>query len=139
MSLLYLLDTNIVSEPTKEEASANVIQKLQKHQFEIAISASVYYELLTGTRRLPNSRRREKLQIYLDNFISTLPVLPYDDSAADWQAAENARLTNDGQTPAFIDAQIAAVAATNRLILVTRNITDFERFSNLELENWFDT
>ena len=42
-----------------------------------------------------------------------------------------------GLSPAFIDAQIAAIAASNRLILVTRNIDDFQHFAGLDIENWF--
>jgi len=42
-----------------------------------------------------------------------------------------------GQTPPYVDGQIAAIAAVNQLVLVTRNITDFENFQDLQLENWF--
>jgi tRNA(fMet)-specific endonuclease VapC len=42
-----------------------------------------------------------------------------------------------GKPPSFIDAQIAAEAYTNQLILVTRNISDFQYFSDLTVENWF--
>ena len=34
------------------------------------------------------------------------------------------------------DGQIAAIAGVNGLILVTRNISDFEPFSELKTENW---
>ncbi len=40
--------------------------------------------------------------------------------------------------PAYADGEIAAVAVTNQLVLVTRNSRDFERFDNLRLENWFE-
>jgi tRNA(fMet)-specific endonuclease VapC len=38
--------------------------------------------------------------------------------------------------PAFVDGQIAAIAKVNGLVLVTRNTSDFEKFSGLKLENW---
>ena len=47
------------------------------------------------------------------------------------------RLQKLGLTPAFLDSQIASIAKTNDLILVTRNITDFENLLGLSLENWF--
>jgi len=59
------------------------------------------------------------------------------EKAADWHSAEQVRLSNKGLTPAFIDSQIAAIAATNRLIMVTRNVEDFQHFSGLDVENWF--
>ena len=133
----YLLDTNILSEPVRESPDTGVIKKLMQYQYQIALAAPVYYELLAGCRRLPPSKRRDKLETYLNDFISTLPVLAYDEKAADWHSAEQVRLSNEGLTPAFIDSQIAAVAASNRLIIVTRNVDDFQGFDGLEVENWF--
>jgi predicted nucleic acid-binding protein len=51
--------------------------------------------------------------------------------------AERARLGKRGITPAYRDAQIAAVAATHRLIVVTRNVGDFRSFSGVRVQNWF--
>ncbi|MFB1486507.1 MULTISPECIES: hypothetical protein [unclassified Thiocapsa] len=39
---------------------------------------------------------------------------------------------------AHADSQIAAIAAVNGLVLVTRNTEDFADFSSLIVENWFD-
>jgi tRNA(fMet)-specific endonuclease VapC len=41
-----------------------------------------------------------------------------------------------GATPPFADGQIAAVAATNGLILVTLNTGDYAAFQGLRLEDW---
>ena len=136
-SILFLLDTNILSEPTRQSPDARVIKKLTQYQYRIALAAPVYYELLTGCRRLPRSKKREKLEAYLNDFISTLPVLPYDEQAADWHSRELVRLSHKGLTPAFIDAQIASIAASNRLILVTHNVDDFKDFNNLNVVDWF--
>jgi predicted nucleic acid-binding protein len=54
--------------------------------------------------------------------------LPYDAKAAEWYAAERARLTSAGRTPAFVDGQIAAAAAVNRLAVVTLNRPHFTPF-----------
>ena len=64
-------------------------------------------------------------------------ILPYCNEAAGWHAKERARLTAIGQTPSFIDGQIAAVAYVNNLIMVTKNIADFQPFSGLIIENWY--
>ena len=42
-----------------------------------------------------------------------------------------------GKTPAFVDGQIGAIAYTNQLILVTNNVSDFQDFQGLQIENWF--
>jgi tRNA(fMet)-specific endonuclease VapC len=65
-----------------------------------------------------------------------MTILPYDERAAEWHAKERARLTFLGQMPSFVDGQIAAIAKVNNLILVTRNTSDFKKFSGLKLENW---
>ena len=67
-----------------------------------------------------------------------MPILPYTSIAARWFATERARLVSRGLTPSYPDGQIAAIAATNNLILVTRNTSDVIYFDGLQLENWFE-
>jgi tRNA(fMet)-specific endonuclease VapC len=64
--------------------------------------------------------------------------LPFDQAAADWYAKERVRLKREGKTCTCADSEIAAIAATQDLILVTRNTQDFENFQHLSLQNWFD-
>jgi tRNA(fMet)-specific endonuclease VapC len=67
----------------------------------------------------------------------TLPILGFDERAAQWQAEQRARLRHAGKPPSYPDSQIAAVAAVNGLVLVTRNLDDFANFEGLRTENWF--
>jgi tRNA(fMet)-specific endonuclease VapC len=46
-------------------------------------------------------------------------------------------LDSHWQITTFLDAQIAAVAKSNNLILITRNTEDFKSFAELQLDNWF--
>lgn len=137
MSIRYLLDTNVLSEAVKSSPHPSVLEKLSLYQDEIAIAAPVWHELQYGCRRLPLSRKREILEAYLHQVLQpNIPIIPYDEQAAAWHAGERARLTLEGKTPAFVDGQIAAIAAVNNLILVTRNMADFTSFSNPAIENW---
>jgi predicted nucleic acid-binding protein len=43
-----------------------------------------------------------------------------------------------GRPMPFADGQIAAIAATNGLVLVSRNRSDFLAYRDLATENWFD-
>jgi tRNA(fMet)-specific endonuclease VapC len=74
--------------------------------------------------------RRRMLETYLDDVLQpSLPVLPYDDGAAEWHAEERERLTGEGRTPAFVDGQIAtAVAAVHQLAVVTLDPSHFRPF-----------
>ena len=49
---------------------------------------------------------------------------------------ERARLERVGRVMAFGDAQIAAVARVNDLVLVTANRADFEGFAGSRVESW---
>ncbi len=139
MSLCYLLDTNTLSEPLKKIPNTAVLKKIQAHQAQIATAAIVLYEIIRGAHRLPEQTEKHKRILqYAEKFIrANLPVLPYTEKTALWHGIEVARLMGLGKTPSPIDSQIAAIAQTNDLILVTRNVKDFEDF-DLRIENWFD-
>ena len=67
---------------------------------------------------------------------ATLPILPYDERAAEWHGEERARLERTGRVAPFVDVQIAAIAVTSGIPLVTANPTDFKCFKGLALYNW---
>lgn len=137
MSLKYLLDTNVVSEPLRPKPRHGVIRKLSRHEDEIAISSVVWHELRYGAERLAPSRRREAIVRYLDEVVlTTMPILDYDRAATEWHAKERARLVARGSTPPFADGQIAAIAQVNELVLVTFNNADFRQFQGLRVLSW---
>ncbi|WP_414545320.1 type II toxin-antitoxin system VapC family toxin [Nostoc sp. CCY0012] len=137
MSLKFLLDTNILSEPARPIPNANVLHQIDIHKSEVAVSSVVVHELLHGCLRLPESKRREYLRNYIYESVLNLPVFDYDLKAAQWHAQERVRLSQIGKTPAFVDGQIASIACSNNLVLVTNNVSDFEFFNGLNVENWF--
>lgn len=137
MNVRYLLDTNIISEPLRPTPDEYILARLAEHREELAIASLVWHELLFGSYRLPNSAKRQAIESYLREVIApSMPLLPYDARAAEWHAVERARLMSAGQTPPFVDGQIAAIAAVNELILVTRNVEDFAHFQGLRVEDW---
>ena len=133
----YLLDTNVLSEAVKTIPDKSVLKMLERHQHEIVTAAPVWHELQFGCQRLPRSRKREIIALFLNDIIRrTMLILPYDDRAAEWHARERARLSLKGATPSFVDGQIAAIASVNDLILVTRSTDDFKSFLRLKIKNW---
>ena len=137
MRLRYLLDTNVVSEALRPAPDEGVLDRLRQHQTEIAIPSVVWHELWYGCFRLPLSTKRTVIETYLKDVIArTIPILSYDQRAALWHAHERARLGQIGRPPPFADGQIAAVAATNGLCLITFNRDDFVAFRDLPLEDW---
>jgi len=134
----YLLDTNIIAEPTKPQPSQPVLDRLTQFAPTVAISSVSWHELWFGVERLPPSRKRQHLEDYLDNLRATnLPILDYTAEAGAWFAVERSRLVKIGLPPSYPDGQIAAIAKVNELILVTRNVSDYANFDGLMIENWF--
>ncbi len=133
----FLLDTDVVSELARPVPDPRVLERLSAAERRSAIAATVWHELVFGVERLPPGARRSGLRVFVDEIAGRFPVLPYDRPAASWHARERARLTAVGRGPAFADGQVAAVAVTHDLRLVTRNVADFAGFSDLVVENWF--
>ncbi|MBR4427533.1 MAG: type II toxin-antitoxin system VapC family toxin [Spirochaetales bacterium] len=139
---MYLLDTNIISELGKLSPVRKVTEMISKKQRVSAVPSIVWGECLFGMNRLPLSNRRLKLEdFYLNSVLETFPFIPFDEHAA-WIFSDiKSRLERIGKPAPLLDMQIAATAIANNLILVTRNVKDFEpiaEVSALMLENWFD-
>jgi tRNA(fMet)-specific endonuclease VapC len=101
------------------------------------VSLKYLHEMLVGCYRLPVSAKRTAIEKYLFDVIRpSLPILPYDDRAAEWHAAERARLIQIGRTPPFPDGQIIAIAKVHDLILVTINLADYSSFQDVRVEDW---
>lgn len=139
---VYLLDTNILSEPTKPIPNKFVLEKLNREVVRCAMSAITYHELFYGLQLVQNEKRKLYLERYLFNVVKPLfPILNYDGKAAEIHSTIRGKLKSMGITVPDLDAQIASIAIVNNLILVTRNQKDFHSIatvSTLMLENWFD-
>jgi tRNA(fMet)-specific endonuclease VapC len=135
----YLLDTNILSELVRRCPNPGVLARYQQDWRHCQTAAVIEHEIRYGIARHPSPSRQQALAKAYDRLLgsSGMVILPYDAPAARWHAQERARLETMGQPRAFADSQIAAVAVTGGLILVTRNTTDFMGYSGLHIENWF--
>lgn len=75
--LIYLLDTNTISEPTKLSPNLNVIAKLDEFQTQIALPVFALYEMIQGAYQLQESKKRTRILHYIEDSIAGLPVLLY--------------------------------------------------------------
>ena len=133
----FLLDTNIVSNLVRPQPNSGIQENFNDKAAWCAMPAPVWHELVFGCYRLPESKKRRTIEAFLFEFLGpSLPVLSYSKEAADWHARERARLTAIGTPPPYIDGQVAAIARTEKLIVVTVNVKDFEGFEGLVVENW---
>jgi tRNA(fMet)-specific endonuclease VapC len=135
---VYLLDTNVVSEPLKPRPNPTVLERMSEYQEMTAIASPVWHELLFGLSRLPEGARRRRVQAYLYDVIApSLPVIPYDGPAAALHATMRAEAEIAGQPLSFVDGMIAAIARAHNLLIVTRNTSHFDRIAGVPVEDWF--
>ncbi len=133
----YLLDTNVLSEPTKPHPNAAVIEWLRCHESELVVSPIILGELQYGILLLPAGRKRTRLLKWFTEGVQRFPILDFDVATADAWARLLARLKQKGQAMPIKDSLIAAVAKKHSLVIVTRNVTDFQ-YAKVKLVNPFD-
>ena len=130
--LKYLLDTNIVIYVIKQRP-LEVLEIFNRHHGRMAISAITLAELVHGAEKSSDVSRNVAV---VEDFVSRLSVLAYDDKAA-WQYGNiRSTLEKTGQPIGVNDLHIAAHARSNGLTLITNNLREFERVPGLLLENW---
>ena len=140
MQKVYLLDTNIVSEFSKQIPDDNVIHQYQISRNLCAISATTWQELTFGLTRMPDGKRKSTVENFIESLRNNMEILPYDDFAANICGTLLANAEKKGKSISVLDCQIAATAIANGMILVTRNVSDFKEAAEnsfLQVENWF--
>jgi len=137
VSLRFLLDTDALSEPLKPKPHPGFMRKIHLHTGGLAIASTTWHEALFGLHRMSAGKRQQEVRDYLFDVVgASVPILPYDDAAAEWHAQERGRLAGLGHAAPFADGQVAAVAKVQGLVLVTANVKDFARFEGITVENW---
>ncbi|MGB3309369.1 MAG: type II toxin-antitoxin system VapC family toxin [Nodosilinea sp.] len=129
----YLLDTNVCVMYLNGRSASVRDRLLATPVEEIAVCSVVKAELFYGACRSNNPKRTlERQQAFLARFVS----LPFEDEAALLAGRIRANLASAGTPIGSYDLQIAAIALTNNLTLVTHNTREFERVDRLQIEDW---
>jgi len=132
--LKYMLDTNIVIYVIKRRPVA-LLDIFNAHVGHMCISSITLAELLHGAEK---SERQEQNLHRVEDFVSRLEVLTYDEKAAAHYGQIRADLERKGQTIGVNDLHIAGHARSEGLILVTNNEREFQRVDALRIENWVE-
>lgn len=132
-----LLDTNIVSELTRDAADPGVLAFLAEHD-DLWLSTVVLHELDYGVGLLPSGRRRDAINRALAAFVAEYEdrILPVGRPEAAEAAALRTRARHSGRVLDLGDALIAGTAGTNGLSVATRNVRDFEGLGLAIVNPW---
>ena len=129
----YLLDTNVCAMYMNGRSQAVRDRVLSTLTDEMAVCSVVKAELFYGAMRSNDpTRTLERQQGFLNRFTS----LPFDDEAALIFGRIRASLAAAGTPIGAYDLQIAAIALSHNLTLITHNTAEFSRVDSLQLEDW---
>jgi predicted nucleic acid-binding protein len=139
---MMLLDTNVLSELMRVAPEPAVVIWLDGQPADaVWVCAINRAEIELGIALLPEGQRKQglglKAQIMFEQDFAGC-CLPFDGAAASTYAQIVAKRTRAGSPISVEDAQIAAIALTNRLALATRNVADFRKIDDLEVYNPWD-
>lgn len=127
MTLVYLLDTNVISELRRPRPHGAVVAWLQGiADDDLHLSAVTLGELQAGVEitREQDPAKAAEIEAWIDQVAQTWNVLSLDGrTLRTW-----AKLMHRQQDHLLADALIAATAIVHNLIVVTRNEKDFEAF-----------
>ena len=131
----YLLDTDICIYLIKKRPS-EVLDRFRQHSpQDVAISMITLFELAYGVEKSQYPRRSRDA---LAKFLLPLNLMNLDRSSALESAVIRAQLEKKGTPIGPYDLLIAGLARSRDMILVTSNIKEFEKVSDLHLENWVE-
>jgi tRNA(fMet)-specific endonuclease VapC len=129
----WLLDTDICIELIRGK-SQPVIARLRTHPpGSVALSAITLAELRFGVYKSSDPDRNRLALLHL---LTALPVLPFDDPAADTYGQIRSNFEQQGTPIGTMDTLIAAHALSLNLTLVSNNTREFSRIKELASENW---
>ena len=130
----YLLDTDTLIYVFKR--AGNCLAQLDRqNDSDIAISSINLFELEYGMGKTSN---RIKMDSYVLNLCRRYAVLDFDRAASLQAGVTRALLDTRGTPIGPYDVQMAGIALSKNLIVVTRNIREFGRVPGLRVENWYD-
>jgi len=132
----YLVDANVLSEPTKPAPKASVVEWLRKNERDLAVDPIILGEVRFGILLLPRGKRRTNLEQWFNNGVQRLICLPWEAETGMRWAQLLATLRTSGKAMPIKDSLIAATALVHGLTVATRNRSDFEK-AGVEMVNPF--
>jgi predicted nucleic acid-binding protein len=133
LTLMYVLDTNVISELRRRRPHGAVLAWLRSvDDRHLHLSAVSFGEIQAGIEQMRDidPAKAAEIESWADQLAETWNVLPMDTATFRVWAKLMHRRSND----LFEDAMIAATARVHSLKVVTRNVKDFRDFGVVVLD-----
>ncbi len=126
---MYFLDTCTISDVVAKQPNQNVLDWFTNQPpATVYLSVITIGEITKGIQKMPSSRRRTELEIWLDKAVLIQfqqRIIEIDLATMILWGELTGRLEPQGRMLPTMDSLIAAVALQHSLTLVTRNEKDF--------------
>ncbi|MBA3856702.1 MAG: VapC toxin family PIN domain ribonuclease [Cyanobacteria bacterium PR.3.49] len=132
----YLLDTNVCITLINNRSADTLKRLLACEPGDVALSTITVAELRFGASK---SKSAAKNHLALDSFFVPFEIVPFDEQSAIAYGAIRAELERTGKPIGPLDTLLAAQAVAHQLTMVTNNMREFQRVTQLKkIENWLD-
>jgi hypothetical protein len=129
----YLLDTSVLSmlAPDRPAFGAREAEWFRRHAEDLHLTAIIIAEIEQGIcklHRVGGTERATRLATWLDRVLDNPDhrILAFDGRVARIAGALSDQALAAGRHPGFADIAVAATAVAYDLVLLTRNVRDFE-------------
>jgi predicted nucleic acid-binding protein len=123
--LRFLVDANVLSEPTRQQPHPGVLAWLRRHERRVTIDPVILGEIRYGILLLEPGARRARLEAWFDAGVRRLHCLAWEAETGLRWAELLARLRASGRPMPLKDSLVAATALRHKLTVATRNVAGF--------------
>lgn len=137
----FLLDTNVISEPKQKQPSERVLEWLDaQDESKICLSVLSIGEIRKGITRLDSGKKKAELEEWLEKLRNRFArrLLPLSEKTFLVWGRMCGEFENKGIVRFALDSLLEATALEHDLVLVTRNVKNFQNSQVTILNPWED-
>ena len=131
--MIYLLDTCVVSDFFKKTVSV-VAHFENLSPTQIHVSAVTVMEIEYGLKLY--TEREKKIRPVLEALLQQIKIIPFCSRCATAAASIRSKLKHLGLPIGPYDSLLAGTAIAYNMIMVTSNLKEFYRLTEIEIEDW---